>query len=457
MATDESPTFLKNRFFIIIASVLASVAMASSCFFSRAESVARTANGLIPQNGSWSNELIAAAYRLAGWPGADWARAWIVFLPCLVFFSVLGFLARRLSSRLLGIFFFITALSALAWGVNDTIHSRRNDIRDLRLLAPVGLFEAAAKTGGRIFVNLPAYEKAALLLPRGLGRIPSPEMIGKMCASLGLWREEDRREPFSALIFTGNRIADIRPLIESLSSDWYLARTDNHGLLFLRGTPAKEGSMNEIATAYNDPRSQAIFLSQSALVLEAIDRQVEARKMMEKSLEIFPTDAHVLVNSAMLAASQKRWPQAKKNAKAALATAPDSMQARYLLALSLLETGCITDAATESARLLGQRPLDPPILQLQARISRANNDPTTEIDALERLLSLERKEDQAASPIHIYLAQAWARKGFATQALENYESALKGNLSPLQKNEIQAAIKNIRQKSGSAQADDQHT
>ena len=406
----------------------------------------------MPQNESWFNEVIATAYRLAGWPGADSARALLVFLPCLVFLSVFGLLSRRLASRLPGILFFITALSALAWGVNDTIRSSRNDIRDLRLLAPVELFEAAAKTGGRIFVNLPAYEHAALLLPGGLERIPSPEMIGKMCASLALWREEDRKAPFSALIFTGNRIADIRPLVEGLSADWYLAGTDNHGLLFLRGIPAKETSINKGAESYNDPRNQAIFLSQSALVLEALDRQVEARKMMEKALEIFPADAHVLVSSAMLAASQKRWPQAQKNAEAALALAPDSVQARYLLALALLETGCVTDAATESARLLGQRPLDPPILQLQARISRANNDSTAEIDALERLLSLEKKEDQATSPIHVYLAQAWARKGFATQALENYESALKGNLSPLQKNEIQAAIKNIRQKSGSAQS-----
>ena len=278
--------------------------MASSCFFSRAESVARTANGLLPQNGSGLNELIAVAYRLSGWQGADWTRAVAVFLPCLILFAVIGLLALRLSSRPLGILFLIVSLSALAWGVNATIQSRRNDIRDLRLLAPVGLFEAAAKTDGRIFVNPSAYAHAALLAPGSFARIPNPEMIGRMCSSLALWREEDRTEPFSALIFTGNRIADMRPMIEGLSSDWHLARSDNHGLLFLRGTPPKEISTNESASSFKDPRSQAIFLSQSALVLDVIERQAEARKMMEKSLEIFPADANVLINSAMLAASQ---------------------------------------------------------------------------------------------------------------------------------------------------------
>jgi tetratricopeptide (TPR) repeat protein len=274
-----------------------------------------------------------------------------------------------------------------------------------------------------------------------------------MCANLPIWREEDRREPFSALIFTGNRLAEIRPLVESLSSDWYLARTDNHGLLYLRGTPtAKEVVVDP--NSFTDPRSKAIFLSQSALVLDAMSRQAEARQMMQKSVEVFSGDSTVWVNSAMLAASQKRWPQTRKNAESALNLTPDSVQARYLLALALLESDFISQAATESARLIRQNPLDPQILQLQARISEANNDFTAEIDALERLLALETKANQATSPIHLYLGQAWARKGFASQALANYESALQGSLSPLQKSEIQSAIQNIRQKSGPTQTAD---
>ena len=441
---------MKNPFLIIAASALTSGAMASSCFFSRAESVTRTANGFLPGNGSAIDEIIAASYRLAGWPGADGARAFVVFLPCLLILALIGFLARALSSWLLGTLFFIAILAAFAWGVSDTVRASKNDIRDLRLLAPVEIFEAATASGGRVFVNPPAYAHAALLAPGLFARLPTPELIGKMCANLPIWREEDRREPFSALIFTGNRLAEIRPLVESLSSDWYLARTDNHGLLYLRGNPnAKDVAVDP--NSFTDTRSKAIFLSQSALVLNAMSRQAEARQMMQKSLEVFPADSNVLVNSAMLAASQKRWPQTRKNAESALNLTPDSVQARYLLALALLESDFISQAATESARLIRQNPLDPQILQLQARISEANNDFTAEIDALERLLALETKANQATSPIHLYLGQAWARKGFASQALANYESALQGSLSPLQKSEIQSAIQNIRQKSGPTQ------
>ena len=427
--------------------------MASSCFFSRAESVARTANGFLPGNGSAIDEIITASYRLAGWAGADWARAFVVFFPCLLILALIGFLARTLSSWLLGTLFFIAILAAFAWGVINTVRASKNDIRDLRLLAPVEIFEAAAASGGRVFVNPPAYAHAALLAPGLFARLPTPELIGKMCTNLPIWREEDRREPFSALIFTGNRLAEIRPLVESLSSDWYLARTDNHGLLYLRGNPtAKDVAVD--SNSFTDPRSKAIFLSQSALVLNAMSRQAEARQMMQKSLEVFPEDSTVLLNSAMLAASQKRWPESRKNAESALKLTPNSVQARYLLALALLETDYISQAATECTRLTRQRPLDPQTLKLQARISRANNDFTAEIDALERLLALETKANQATSPIHLYLGQAWARKGFATQALASYERAMQGPLSPLQKSEIQSAIQNIRQKSGPTQTAD---
>lgn len=48
---------------------------------------------------------------------------------------------------------FIAILAALAWGVRDTMKASKSDIRDLRLLAPIELFQAAAQSGGRVFVN----------------------------------------------------------------------------------------------------------------------------------------------------------------------------------------------------------------------------------------------------------------------------------------------------------------
>lgn len=162
---------------------------------------------------------------------------------------------------------FIAILAALAWGVRDTMKASKSDIRDLRLLAPIELFQAAAQSGGRVFVNPPAYAHAALLAPDLFARLPSLDLIGKMCTALPMWREEDRREPFSALIFTGNRLAEIRPLLESLSSDWYLARMDNHGLLYLRGSPPRRKSLwtqthspIPVAKRYSFPKARSFWM-----------------------------------------------------------------------------------------------------------------------------------------------------------------------------------------------------
>ena len=79
------------------------------------------------------------------------------------------------------------------------------------------------------------------------------------------------------------------------------------------------------------------------------------------------------------------------------------------------------------------------MLWLQARISREANDPTTEIAALEKLLALAQKQKQEPTLSHIHRSQAWAKRGFATQALENSNAALRGNLTPAQRKELENA------------------
>jgi predicted pyridoxine 5'-phosphate oxidase superfamily flavin-nucleotide-binding protein len=83
------------------------------------------------------------------------------------------------------------------------------------------------------------------------------------------------------------------------------------------------------------------------------------------------------------------------------------------------------------------------VLWLVARISRESNDPTAEIAALEKLLALATNQSEEPTLIHIHLAQAWAKRGFASQALENYKAALKGNLTAKQRAELENAMNTI--------------
>lgn len=169
----------------------------------------------------------------------------------------------------------------------------------------------------------------------------------------------------------------------------------------------------------------------------------KARELMAEARQTAPNDPLVLTQSATLAAAFKQWPSTKKEASLALQQDSSSTQARYLLALALLETGNIADAAKESATLFANHPGDPSVLWLQARISREANDPTAEIAALEKLLTLAQKQKEEPTIIHIHLAQAWAKRGFATQALENYNAALQGRLTPAQRKELENARETI--------------
>ena len=433
---------LKKLAPIFLIALLSAGAMASFCFFTRAETVSQVISGLTSGAGiektTWQNALVAGAYQLGGWTAADAARSGIVFILWLSGFLIAGIVIQKFGPAAARILFYFTAIATLAWGTYQSVEAYKKDIHDLRLLAPVSLFESAQKIGGRIFMNPASVPAAALLAPEHIATLPPLKTLSELCKSPAVWRSENRKTPFSSILLTGD-IKVAQSLIESLPSDWRLAQSDNHGVLFVRVSDTILSSQ----TDFKSPREQAIFLAQSGLVLESLDRQLEARKMMDDAIKLAPDDPLVLTKSATLAATQTRWNQTREDATKTLKNDSGSVSARYLLALSLLETGQISQASDQADRL---HDTNAQILMLKARIARAANDATAEIAALERLLKITLKQKQPATGVHIFLGQAWARRGFAKQALENYEAALQGELNDDQRKEINNAIANIRLK-----------
>jgi predicted Zn-dependent protease len=291
---------------------------------------------------------------------------------------------------------------------------------------------------GRVFLNAPALSAARLLSPGVASRAPNARSIRELAASPVRWREEDRNTPFQSILLSVP-LEDSRPLVEMLNSspEWHLAKIDNQGLLYRRGKEPEDTSSGD--PMFSNERDTALHDAQTAMVMLFLGKNKDARESMSKARQTAPRDPLVLTQSATLAAALKQWPTTKKEAELALKEDPSSTQARYLLALALLETGNISGAAGESATLSAKASNTPSVLWLQARISREANDPTTEIAALEKLLALAQKQKEEPTIIHIHLAQAWAKRGFATQALENYNAALHGNLTPAQRKELENA------------------
>ena len=441
MANDHSGKFRIP----IVASLVAATAAAAPCFFSRAESLAAAVRGA-SAGASWIDRLANAGYAVAGLPGTDVVRAACIAIPVLAAFLAFSWIARKFPPDFekrarWGIR--VAALLVTGFGIFQAFHAWQRDIRDIRLLAPVELLQAADSGEGRVFLNSPALSSARLLEPQIVSRAPDAAAIPALTTSPVRWREAHRKSPFTAILLA-TPLDGSRQLVEMLaaSPDWHLVRIDNQGLLYRRET--SEPAPLPGQQLFSTKRNSAIRDAQAAMVMHFLGKNKNARDLMENARSTAPRDPAVLTQAATLAAALNQWPSAKKDAEAALREDSSSIQARYLLALALLETGNIPGAAREAETLSAQHSNDPSVLWLAARISREANDPTTEIAALEKLLALAKKQNEEPTLIHIHLAQAWAKRGFATQALENYQAALKGNLTPKQRAELENAMATIQ-------------
>ncbi len=444
MATDHSTSGKEPKLSVAIA-IFAAVAAATPCFFSRAESL-RSAMAGHADHANLIDRFIAAAYGMGGLPAADLARAACVVLPIFVLFFALGRLVGKLPPRLqVGARRALTvaALGTIAFGAYEGVEARQHELRDIRLLAPIELLREGEKSEGRIFMNPSALASSRLLAPRLIPQAPDSASAQALSSAPVRWREEDRSKPFSAILLA-TPLDDCRPLVDLLSNspEWQLARIDNMGVLYKRG---QNESTNPISrTHFANNRDEALRNAQLAMILHFLGKNQDAREFMDLARRIAPRDPVVLTQSATLAASLKQWQRAREAAELALKENPSSLQAHYLLALAFLEMKKIPAAATESGVLASFNSSDPSVLLLQARIAREANDPTTEISALEKLLTISKKRMADPTIIHIHLAQAWAKKGFSAQALENYTAALEGDLTPAQRAEVETARGTIK-------------
>ena len=444
MANDHSPVKSPSKITIIL-GILAATAVAAPCFFSRAQSLATAVRGA-SDGSSWIGRLATAGYAFAGLPGTDMVRAASVAIPVLTAFLAVSWIAGTLPRdyerrAIWGIR--VAAVLVTGFGAFQAFHAWQRDIRDIRLLAPVELLQAAGSGEGRVFLNSPALSSARLLTHHLVSRAPDAAAIQALTTSPVRWREAHRESPFNTILLA-TPLDNSRQLVEMLaaSPEWRLVQIDNQGLLYQRETsePAPMPGQQQ----FSNKRDSAIHDAQAAMVMHFLGKNKNARDLMESARSTAPRDPSVLTQAATLSAALNQWPSAKKEAEAALREDSSSIQARYLLALALLETGNIPAAAREAETLSTQNSSAPSVLWLVARISRESKDPAAEIAALEKLLALAKKQNEEPTIIHIHLAQAWAKRGFATQALENYKAALKGDLPPKQRAKLENAMSTIQ-------------
>lgn len=444
-----------KKFAFLALCLAAAVAAGSGSFFDHAETMQRAASGFAARHGlveaGLRDKLVALAYESGGWTAADVLRGLGTAVPVFLSLLLASILVLRLpwnlvrrGRRLIP----LLALGVFAWGAWNGFSVWRYRIHEPRLLVPSELLGKASKIQGRIFFSPNVLFLAPLFALEKITPNSSLAESARLSAFPAEWRAEDRKSPFSAALITG-QLAPSNPLLEMLSAlpGWRLAAADNHGVLFVRGGKGMEEPTVESAQIlFPNPADQAVYLAQSALILEGVQRSDSAGKLMSHALELDPDNPHVLLCSASLATGEGRWSAARDAAKKVLKIIPHSATASYLLALAMFESGAVSKAAAEMASLVARHPNDSQILRLQARIASAENDPATEVEALGKLLALSKNRQQPSGNIHLLLGQAWAKHGFPQQALENYQAALQENPPPELKTRIEGAMTTIRQR-----------
>jgi len=428
---------------LISAAVAAGFIQALPKAFDLPGTVAAIGSGEL--GGSWGDRLVALAARTGHWGFAEVARATVFSIPWILGFVVLFFLAGRAPARWKRLAFSIvwTAwIAAAAAGIWNGWNAWQTREETPRLVAPVDLVKTATGHSQRVFINPSALIPVAAVNSELIDSTSSPAELAELVQSPAKWRAGHRKNPFSAVLLAGN-LTEAKPLIRHLldSPDWYVARVDNQGILFL---PASQPDKPDTEIPpLQSPQERATYLSQYAICLDAVGQKSAANERMEEALSISVNDFQILVRAASLAAFQGHWERAQTLAAKADKVRPDSFESQYLLAWSLLETRAFTKAFDLTSRLARSRPEDAAVLMLHARASRASKDFATETAALEQLLNLARNDSASTSRIHLFLGQSWAQRGFPNQALDHYKLALEGELSPTETRDIREAMKTI--------------
>jgi len=430
----------------------AGLALAAPCFFTRTDTFSAVARGTAARAGiddaSLADQAAAIAFRLGGWTAADGARALLVFLPVFFILLAAAILSARLPARFSSIVragLLITAfVLTVLGGLNSANCWSRDATQNIRLLAPVDLFDLAAKSGRPVFYNPAAANLIAAHAPGLLDPAISQAERANLVQSPVAFRAKDKATPFAAVLLCGN-LSESRALIDMLlaSPNWHLELADHHGLLFRRGGGPAFRPLPVESVPFSEPHEKALCLARTALSFEIAGLKTEARDYMTAATALDSSAPDVLIASSALFASQGRWLKARTMAERALKRWPDSAQAAYLNARAMLELGAVEKAYQQSSRLVRRNPRDISALLLHARAARAVHNPEAEIRSLEKLLAIAGAGGVPAGRIRIYLGQAWSQRGFPEQALENYRAALAGELLPEEEKDVREAIQTI--------------
>lgn len=407
---------------------------------------------------NWTTLLLqspAALGGLAGWkcgglafvlPGIALANTLLHILGVFALIAACKLVAKRIpaTARLLHAALLLVFLVMIVIGGRSTWRAWKFRITDELARLPIQLVELARKAkggGGEVYAN-PSTARALAIFAPDLKTSQWAES-GAAAGRIDTWRTLDAANSFQVVVLSG-KPGEFRPLFEFLQDSpvWILRAIDAHGVLFVRRITSAGGASSLAEAILSPPpgmtsAGRGVWLARQAGYVALAGRFSEARRLFAAAQEAAPQSAPVAALYASFLAERGQFPEAAKEARKALEIEPN-----FVPALQVLVQCEIAMARPDSAWAMAQRleklaPTDPYSLYIAARAANAANITYEEARILEKAVRISLQRGIPSGAFRIYLGQAYARQGFANQALEQWDAALaEGTLSASQEKQV---------------------
>jgi tetratricopeptide (TPR) repeat protein len=227
---------------------------------------------------------------------------------------------------------------------------------------------------------------------------------------------------------------------------WVLAEVSPWGYLF-RPLGSHEWSLpspEEIAGKWPLPADRSDWMIRTAHALIVMGRYNEANRLLIEGEKMKLDPSILLGTKASLAASLGEWENAASLSRKALRVDGSNGAAREILIRSLVECGRSQEALGMARKDFGKDDRNEEHLFLLARVANSAGSRDEEIDALRRLVDLQRSRKVPAFTALAYLGQAEAKDGLRGEAMRAFEEILSTpDLPEEQRNAVRSMIDHL--------------
>ncbi|MEA3208160.1 MAG: hypothetical protein QOE70_1217 [Chthoniobacter sp.] len=244
-----------------------------------------------------------------------------------------------------------------------------------------------------------------------------------------LFRQLDRRYRFDTLFLAGDP-TQYRTLLEHLleTKDFTLTYVDHTSLVFKRNAPQawSPEALRPVRARLTgvSKHDEAAFLALTGTKLVSARRAAEGKALLEEAIAIDPGVAEAWSGLAIEHMNRGAWGDALAAADQALAIDKQHLGALATKTQVFYATKHFNEAYALSRQLIERLPNDPNVLFKHAQIAHEAHAYKTEIEALEKLITLAEAEQRATTGYRLYLAQAYTAAGNGPPAIENFTRVL---------------------------------